>query len=113
MAAVHGPEVTRRPRYREALIEAAIVANAALAAYTLQHEIGSVDPHGIRAAYGVYLLGERQVWAPRSGSAECGGLAYPPSDPARVRRIRAMRSCARSGSPRCSTRAPDGQPRTR
>ena len=41
---------------------------------------GGDDPHGIRAAYGVYLLAERQVWAPRSGSAECVGLAYPPAD---------------------------------
>jgi carbonic anhydrase len=80
MAAVWGPEVTHHPAYREALIEAAIASNAALAAYTVQHELGSDDPHGIRAAYGVYLLGERQVWAPRSGSAECIGLAHPPAD---------------------------------
>ncbi len=37
---------------------------------------------GLRAAYGVYLLANRQVWAPRAGSAECSGLAYPPADPA-------------------------------
>ena len=35
---------------------------------------------GLRAAYGVYLLADREIWAPRSGSAECGGLAYPPAD---------------------------------
>jgi len=87
MATTHGADVTRRPRYREALIEAAIAANAALAAYTLQHEIGSADPNGIRAAYGVYLLGEHRVWAPRSDSVECGGLAYPPSDPAAFARF--------------------------
>jgi carbonic anhydrase len=79
MAAVHGPQVRQRPGYREALIEAAIAANAALAAHTVQHEIGRGDADGIRAAYGVYLLGEHQVWAPRSGSAECAGLAYPPA----------------------------------
>ena len=37
----HGPEVMRRPGYREALIEAAVVSNAALAAYTVQQEIGA------------------------------------------------------------------------
>jgi carbonic anhydrase len=79
MTAVHGSEVSRRPGYRQALIEAAIVSNAALAAHTVQHELGRNEAHSIRAAYGVYLLGEHQVWAPRSGSAECAGLAYPPA----------------------------------
>ena len=80
MTAVFGPEVTRRRGFREALIEAAIVSNAALAAYTVQQEIGSGDPHVLRAAYGVYLLASRQIWAPRSASAACAGLAYPPAD---------------------------------
>ena len=43
MVAVYGPEVARRPGYREALIEVAVVSNAALAAYTLQQEIGAAD----------------------------------------------------------------------
>ena len=79
-AAVYGPDVVLRPGYRVALIETAVVSNAALAAYTVQQEIGSADPQGLRAAYGVYLIGGRQVWAPRSGSADCAGLAHPPSD---------------------------------
>jgi len=80
MTAVHGADVSARPRYREALIETAIVANAALAAYTLQHEIGRDDPNGIRAAYGVYLLAEHEVWAPRLDSTACAGLAYSPEN---------------------------------
>ena len=80
MAVVYGPQVTRRRGYREALIEAAVVSNAALAAYTVQQELGSDDPHGLRATYGVYLLATRQIWAPRSGSPSCDGLAYPPGD---------------------------------
>jgi carbonic anhydrase len=80
LAAVYGPTVTGRAGYRAALIETAIVSNAALAAYTIQQELGDTDPHGLRAAYGVYLLGKRQVWAPRSGSPDCAGLAYPPTD---------------------------------
>ena len=80
MTAVFGPEVTRRRGFREALVEAAIVSNAALAAYAVQQEIGNGDPHVLRAAYGVYLLASRQIWAPRSASAACAGLAYPPAD---------------------------------
>jgi carbonic anhydrase len=80
IVAVRGPEVTCHPRYREALIETAIASNAALAAYTVQQQLGSPEPHGIRAAYGVYLLAEHRVWAPRGGSVECSGLAYPPAD---------------------------------
>ena len=80
MATVLGPEVTRRPGYRQALTEAAVVSNAALAAYTLQQELGTVDTQGLQTSYGVYLLAARQIWAPRSHSAECDGLAYPPSD---------------------------------
>jgi carbonic anhydrase len=80
MATVLGPEVTRRPGYRQALTEAAVVSNAALAAYTLQQELGTVDAQGLQTSYGVYLLAARQIWAPRSHSAECDGLAYPPSD---------------------------------
>jgi carbonic anhydrase len=82
LAATFGPEVTRRRGYRDALIESAIVSNAALAAYTIQQQIGSGDARGLRAAYGVYLLAAREIWAPRDGSAECAGLAYPPRDEA-------------------------------
>jgi carbonic anhydrase len=80
IAAVHGPEVAQRRGYREAMIEAAVVSNAALAAYTVQEEIGGGESDGLRAAYGVYLIASRQVWAPRAGSAECEGLAHPPAD---------------------------------
>jgi carbonic anhydrase len=80
LAEAMGPEVTRRRGYRETLIEAAIASNAALAAYTVQQELGTSDPNGLRAAYGVYLLAAREIWAPRSESAKCDGLAYPPPD---------------------------------
>jgi carbonic anhydrase len=74
-----GPEIARHPGYREALIETAVVTNAALAAHTLQREIGGAEG-GVRAAYGVYLLADRTVWAPRCGSDEVTGLASPPAD---------------------------------
>ncbi len=80
LAEVHGPDVTRRPGYRTALIEAASVSHAALGAYTLQQELGGAASGDLRAAYGVYLLDRRTVWSPRAGSADCSGLAYPPAD---------------------------------
>jgi hypothetical protein len=51
---VYGSDVTKHRRYRLALIETAIATNAALAAYTVQHELGGLDPHGLRAVYGIY-----------------------------------------------------------
>ncbi|MFO1324813.1 MAG: carbonic anhydrase [Burkholderiales bacterium] len=80
MADVHGPDVAGRRGYREALLETAIVSNAALAAYTIQHELAKRNAGGLRAAYGTYLVAERKVWAPRCGSADVAGLAYPPAD---------------------------------
>jgi carbonic anhydrase len=80
MQAVFGPDVTRRPGYREALIEVSIVTNAALAAHTLGRDLGAEPAHGVRTAYGVYLLTERTVWAPRCRSDEVSGLATPPGD---------------------------------
>ena len=78
MTAVYGPEVSRHPRYREAMVEVAIVSNAALGAHTLQQELAVAGEHAVRAAYGVYLIDERRVWAPRIRSAEVEGLADPP-----------------------------------
>jgi carbonic anhydrase len=74
-----GPGVARRPGYREALIEVSVVTNAALAAHVLQREIGGAAG-GVRAAYGVYVLADRAIWAPRCGSDEVTGLASPPID---------------------------------
>jgi carbonic anhydrase len=79
MAARFGADVTSRPGYREALIEMSVVTNAALAAYTVEQHLG--DTHrGVGAAYGVYLIATREIWAPRAGSAEHSGLAAPPHD---------------------------------
>jgi carbonic anhydrase len=78
IAAVHGPEVARHPRYRDALVEAAIVSNAALSAHTLQQELTIAGERVVRAAYGVYVIDERRVWAPRAGDERVEGLAEPP-----------------------------------
>jgi carbonic anhydrase len=80
LATRFGPDVVHRPRYREALIEASIVTNAALAAYSIQQGVGSNNAGELRAVYGVYLLETREVWAPRPGDANTVGLAAAPHD---------------------------------
>lgn len=71
----YGPEIANHPRYREALVEASIVTNAALAAYTIQQELDASDTLNVQAAYGIYLIETRQVWAPHGH-----GLASAPRD---------------------------------
>ena len=73
-----GPDVSRRPGYRKALIEASIVTNAALAAYALQEEFGTVSPTGLNVVYGVYLLENRRVWTPQVSGMTATGLAAAP-----------------------------------
>src|SRR4029077_15013475 len=74
MADVVGADVVDRTRYREALIEVSILLNAALAAHTIQQELGALGGNDLRAAYGVYLLDTRRIWAPGGRAAESGGL---------------------------------------
>jgi carbonic anhydrase len=78
VAAVYGPDVVRHARYRDALLEVAVVSNAALAAHAVRQELTVAEEHEVRAAYGVYLIDERRVWAPRCGDAAVDGLADPP-----------------------------------
>jgi len=80
MADILGPDATQQPGYRNALVEVAILLNAALASYTIQQEIDPANPNGLRAVYGVYLLDTRQIWAPRADDSKTGGLANPPAD---------------------------------
>jgi carbonic anhydrase len=79
LEAALGPGIAGHPRYREALVEMAIVTNAALGAHALQREI-DVAAGGVRVAYGVYVLADRGIWAPRAGSDRVDGLASPPGD---------------------------------
>lgn len=82
-----GSDVSQHPGYRKALIEASIITNAALAAYSLQQEFGTSDPTGLQAVYGVYLLETRQVWAPRVSEMKGIGLATAPRDAAGFREL--------------------------
>ena len=75
---VFGNEVTKRKRYREALIEASIVTNAALIAYAVQQELRDLNRHELRVVYGVYLLQTHEVWTPYGKTV---GLTEPPAEP--------------------------------
>ncbi len=81
MAATHGADVTRRPGYRAALIEAAAVVNTALAAHAVEQQLGEAAGV-VRAAFGVYVIATREVWAPRVDGHPPAGLAEPPADAA-------------------------------
>ena len=78
----YGPQVVERPGYRQALIEAAIATNAALAAYAIQQELTSTHARRLQTVYGVYLLDARRVWAPTVGASGAFGLARAPRDQA-------------------------------
>jgi carbonic anhydrase len=80
LLAMFGPDIVHRPGYRQALIEASIVTNAALEAYSIQQEFGTGEPDELRTVYGVYLLETREVWVPRLGNTKGTGLAAAPHD---------------------------------
>jgi carbonic anhydrase len=84
LLATFGPDVARNPGYRQALIEASIVTNAALAAYSIQQEFEASEQTEMRAVYGVYLLETREVWAPRLSDVKGIGLAAAPRRPRRI-----------------------------
>ena len=78
---VHGAEVVRRPGYRAALIEVAIVLNAALTAHGVRSGLGSATLGGLMSSTASILLKERLVWSPRSDDLDWFRLAPAPRDP--------------------------------
>lgn len=60
----HGPDVVKRPGYQAALVEAAVVINAALTASVLHQEFAATPGSPLRAVYGVYDLESRHVRVP-------------------------------------------------
>jgi carbonic anhydrase len=77
-----GCEVASHPGYRQALTESAVAVNAALAAYSVGHELADPNRGDLRAVYGVYLLQSHRVWTPDAKNPDGAGLAAPPADPA-------------------------------
>ena len=60
LTVAHGPDVSKRPGYRKALIECSVLTNAALMATILESEF--VDPErDLRVVFGAYDLGSRRV----------------------------------------------------
>jgi carbonic anhydrase len=84
LARAYGSDVMDRPGYREALIEAAITTNAALAAHSLRAALGGRGLQGMKAVYGVFLLDTQTIWTPQAGSS---GLGDPPADLAGFRKF--------------------------
>ena len=79
-----GAGVVQRPGYRTALIEAAILTNAALTAHEIERAIGA-NVQNVQVAYGVYLLESRDVWTPQQDQRS--GLASAPRDAADFERL--------------------------
>lgn len=75
LAAAHGPAVATASGYRSALVDTAVVANAAITATVLQRAVGCP------VAFGVFDLARRTVGIVSEG-AWAPGLADPPADDA-------------------------------
>jgi len=60
---VAGPEITRHPGYRQALIELAVYVNAAVTAFDLRRELAALQLPMLRVVYGVYDLESLRVHA--------------------------------------------------
>lgn len=80
---VHGSEVGHRPGYRAALIELAVVANAATNATAIAERVQQqVDPTAppLLTVFGVYDLASRQVGIPGTTTPWAAGLVDAPVD---------------------------------
>lgn len=74
--------IVKHPNYRTALIEAGVVYNAALGAFTLLREAREKKAKGFDAVFGVYDLVHRRVGVPSSRAIDTDGwdwqLMSPP-----------------------------------
>jgi carbonic anhydrase len=85
-----GRDVEAHPGYRSALIETAIVLNAALTASMLVQEMGPAELGGIKVVYGVYDLVSRRVQTPSRvlpSATMPASLVEPPVDAAGFDRL--------------------------
>ena len=93
---IYGFEVIHKPKYRAALLEAAIVLNAAWSAYCLRQEFRTQSP-SLGVVFGTYDFGSRHVGLPLSCladlAAEESGLFVPPEDVEGFREL-ASRICS-------------------
>ncbi len=93
--AVYGANIARKPGFRAALLEAAIVLNAAWSAFCLRKEFAAKFPD-LEVVFGAYDLASRYVRMPMSPSSELTeeekGLFRPPEDDEGFREL-ALRVC--------------------
>ena len=82
LVSAFGADVVLRKGYRSALVEAAIITNAAWSAYEIQQAFAADGQGRVQVAYGVYLLESRDVWTPQLDQASGTRLASPPKDAA-------------------------------
>ncbi|MGB9369320.1 MAG: carbonic anhydrase [Xanthobacteraceae bacterium] len=82
LVSAFGADVVLRPGYRSALVEAAIITNAAWSAYEIQQAFAADGHSRVQVAYGVYLLKSRDVWTPQMDERSGTRLASPPKDAA-------------------------------
>jgi carbonic anhydrase len=82
----HGPAVAGGPGYRAALVEASVVVNAALAAYSLERELA---PQGYGVVFGCYDIASGRLFLPVDGAARRRGteLVRAPRDEQGFRRL--------------------------
>jgi carbonic anhydrase len=78
---VRGPGVVQHPGYRAALIETAVVVNAALTAALIHRAARPVRDNRLGVVFGVYDLARRSVGLPATGGW-LAGLADPPESAA-------------------------------
>jgi carbonic anhydrase len=87
----HGPQVTKQPGYRAALIAASVVLNAAWAAFALRHLVGPERQNEIEVMFSVYDLDSRYLRLPLAASApfsaEEMGLFPAPKQPEEFRNL--------------------------
>lgn len=92
---IYGHEVNRNPGYRAALLEAAVVLNAAWSAFCLHREFAEKFP-GLSVVFGAYDLSSRYIRLPLSPAGEITeeekGLFPPPKDEDAFREL-ALRIC--------------------
>jgi carbonic anhydrase len=77
LSQVHGPDVAGLPGYRTALVEMAVVLNAATTAAVLAHGFRETLSDKLAVVYGVYNLGNHRVGLPGERETWQPGLFVP------------------------------------
>ena len=87
LVSAFGGDVVLRGGYRRALVEVAIITNAAWSAHEIKQAFAADGQSGVQVAYGVYLLERRDVWTPQTDQQFGTRLAAPPKDAAGFERF--------------------------